>query len=99
MKSQRTQSFIVTSSPKGHLIEDHAIEQQQLFNGIGDLEESFGEHNHQSETIADRCHGGTHDFRIKEKMKSYEKAKFSHPKVEAKIEDIKDKRKRKTKEG
>ena len=40
-------------TPKSHIIESHAANQQELIKGIGDLDESFGEPNHQMETRAD----------------------------------------------
>eukprot|EP00957_Ditylum_brightwellii_P103919 7917862-Ditylum_brightwellii.AAC.1 len=66
-----------------------------LFDGIGDLEESFEEQNHQYETIADWRHGGTCDFAIQEKIKAKEQMQFNHPDVQEKNESIKNKRKRK----
>jgi hypothetical protein len=38
---------------KSHLMEDHAIEQQQELDGFGDLGEDFGEQNHQDQAKAD----------------------------------------------
>jgi hypothetical protein len=80
-------------TPKSHVMDAHSCEQQQLFKGIGDLEESFGERNHQLESIADRRYGGTRDFAEREKIKSREQAQFNHPDVQAKISNIKEKRK------
>ena len=54
---------------KSHIIEDHSCEQKSIFNGIGDLEEIFGERNHQYESIEDRRHGGTFDFYLCDKIK------------------------------
>ena len=45
---------------------------KKLFNGIGDLEESFEEINQQYESIADRQYGGTPDFAFHEKIKAKE---------------------------
>jgi hypothetical protein len=81
-------------TPKSHIIEDHSCEQQVYFNGIGDLDESFGERNHQHESIADRRHGGTRDFALREKIKAKEEAQINHPKVQDRVQDIKTKRKR-----
>jgi hypothetical protein len=75
-------------------MEDHSCEQQSHFNGIGDLEESFGERNHQYESIADRRHGGTRDFALREKIKAKEEAQFNHPAVQDKVSNINNKRKR-----
>ena len=82
-------------TPKSHIVEDHSCEQQVLFKGIGDIEESFGERNHQHESIADRRHVGTRDFALREKRKAKEQAQFNHPGVQVKVEDIIDDRKRK----
>jgi hypothetical protein len=81
-------------TPKSHVMEDHSCEQQQLLQGMGDLDESFGERNHQYESIADRRHGGTRDFARREKIKSKEQAQFNHPDVKIKVEGIHGKRKR-----
>ena len=43
--------FQLSITPNSHIIEDHSCEQQSLFNGIGDLEESFGELNHPYKSI------------------------------------------------
>ena len=43
----------ITVTPKSHIIESHAANQQELIKGIGNLDESFGERNHQMETRAD----------------------------------------------
>uniref|UniRef100_A0A6U3SB12 Uncharacterized protein n=1 Tax=Ditylum brightwellii TaxID=49249 RepID=A0A6U3SB12_9STRA len=93
MELERYMGLLI--SPKSHIIEDHLCGQQMLFDGIGDLEESFGEQNHQYETIADWRHGGTRDFAIQEKIKAKEQAQFNHPDVREKVESIKNKRKRK----
>jgi hypothetical protein len=81
-------------TPKSHVKEDHSCEQQVHFKGIGDLDESFGERNHQHESIADRRHGGTRDFALREKIKAKEEAQLNHPKVQDRVEAIKTKRKR-----
>jgi hypothetical protein len=81
-------------TPKSHVVEDHGCQQQRRFRGIGGLDESFGERNHQSESIADRRHGGTRDFAMREKIKSREQAQFNHPEVEEKVALINLKRKR-----
>ena len=47
-------------TPKSHLIiETHACQQQGAFQGIDDLDESFGERNHQIETRGDVRYGFT----------------------------------------
>ena len=80
---------------KSHLMEDHSCKQQSQLEGIGDLEESFGERNHQYESIADRRHGGTRDFAMRESIKSKEQAQRTHSDVQDKVATIKDKQKRK----
>jgi hypothetical protein len=81
-------------TPKSHIVGAHSCEQQVYFKGIGDLDESFGERNHQHESIADRRHGGTRDFALREKIKAKEEAQFNHPGVQDRVQDIKMKRKR-----
>jgi hypothetical protein len=70
----------LSMTEKSHVVQDHGCQQQRLFGGIGDLDESFGERNHQSESIADRRHGGTRDFAKREKVKSREQANLIIPK-------------------
>jgi hypothetical protein len=79
---------------KSHMMEDHSCEQQLIFLGLGDLDESFGERNHQYESIADRRHGGTRNFARRERIKSKEQAQVNHHGVQDKIMEIKEKRKR-----
>ena len=43
----------MSMTTKSHLMEDHAVEQQQELNGFGDLGEDFGEQNHQDQAKAD----------------------------------------------
>jgi hypothetical protein len=81
-------------TPKSHIIEAHSVQQQQRFHGIGDLDESFGERNHQVETRFDRRYGGIRDFAQREKMKAKEQAQSNHPEVEEKVAAIQKKRKR-----
>ena len=52
----------LTITPKSHIIEDRSCKKKSILNGIGDLEESFEDKNHQYESISDRGHGGTHAF-------------------------------------
>ena len=81
-------------TPKIHIIEYHSYEHQSLFNGIEDLEDSFGEQNHQYKSIADRIHGGTRDFDLHEKINSKEEAQFNNTGVKEKFNYIENKRKR-----
>ena len=81
-------------TPKSHIIEDHAFDQQSLFYGIIDLAEIFGEKNHRYKSIADRQHGGTRDLSLCEKIKSKEEARFNNPGFKDKVNNIKNKRNR-----
>jgi hypothetical protein len=92
LKIERYLGLSIT--PKSHIQGMHAAAQQRLHRGIGDLDESFGERNHQYESIADRRHGGTRDFARREKIKSKEQANFSHADVKAKVLSLQLKRKR-----
>ena len=79
---------------KSHMAEDHSIEQQEDLHGFGDLGEDFGERNHQDESKADRRLGCVRNFAIRETIKSKEEVQIKDEKVQAKIEDIKQKRKK-----
>ena len=84
---------------KSHLMEDHAVEQQQELNGFGDLGEDFGERNHQDQAKADRRLGCVRNFATREAIKSREEVQVKDEKVQAKILEIKGKRKRGLYEG
>ena len=86
IKCMESEQYLQLSiKPKSNIIEDHLCEQQIIFNGIGDLEESFWEQNHQYESSADIQHGGTCDFSLREKIKAKEEAQFNHPGVQDKV--------------
>jgi hypothetical protein len=89
----------MSMTTKSHLMEDHSIEQQEEFEGIGDLGEDFGERNHQDQAKADRRLGAVRNFAAREKIKSLEEVQAKDTKVQAKIEDIKVKRQRGQNEG
>ena len=84
---------------KSHLMEDHAVEQQQELNGFGDLGEDFGERNHQDQAKDDRQLGCVRNFATREAIKSREEVQVKDEKVQAKILEIKGKRKRGVYEG
>ena len=79
---------------KGHLAEDHSVEQQEDLDGIGDLGEDFGERNHQDEAKADRRLGCVRNFATRETIKSKEEVQIKDEKVQARIVAIKQKRKK-----
>jgi hypothetical protein len=79
---------------KSHLAEDHSVEQQEDLDGIGDLGEDFGERNHQDEAKADRRLGCVRNFATRESIKSKEEMQIKSEKVQAKIVEIKEKRKK-----
>ena len=70
------------------------MEQQEALQGIGDLGEDFGERNHQDEAKADRRLGCVRNFAKKESIKSKEEVHTKDQKVQAKMIEIKKKRKR-----
>jgi hypothetical protein len=84
----------MSTTTKSHLMEDHSVEQQWEFNGIGDLGEDFGERNHQDQAKADRRLGCVRNFAAREKLKSLEEVQAKDSTVLAKISDIKVKRQR-----
>jgi hypothetical protein len=84
---------------KSHLAEDHSCEQQDAFDGIGDVGEDFGERNHQDEAKADRRLGCVRNFAKREGIKSKEEVQVKDEKVQAKMVQIKGKRKRGQSEG
>jgi hypothetical protein len=79
---------------KSHLMEDHAVEQQQEINGFGDLGEDFGERNHQDQAKADRRLGCIRNFAAREAIKSREEVQVKDKKVHTKILEMKVKCKR-----
>jgi hypothetical protein len=84
---------------KSHIAGFHAVEQQEELEGIGDIAEDFGERNHQDEAKADRRLGFVRNFAKREAIKSKEEVQMKDQKVQAKMIDIKEKRKRGAYEG
>jgi hypothetical protein len=76
-------------------MEDHAVEQQQELDGIGNLGEDFDERNNQDQAKADWRLGCVQNFAAREKLKSLEELQTKDSQVQAKLIDIKGKRKRK----
>jgi hypothetical protein len=79
---------------KSHLAEDHSVQQQEDLQGIGDIGEDFGERNHQDQAKADRRLGCVRNFATRETIKSKEEVQVKDEKVQTKIMEIKEKRKR-----
>jgi hypothetical protein len=79
---------------KRHLMEDRSLEQQEKLDGIGDLGEDFGERNHQDQAKADRRLGCIRHFATQETIKSKEEVQMKDENLQAKIIEIKRKRKR-----
>jgi hypothetical protein len=79
---------------KSHLAEDHSIKQQEALDGIGDLWEYFGECNHQDEAKSDRLLGCLRNFATRESIKSKEGVQIKSEQVQARIVEIKEKRKK-----
>jgi hypothetical protein len=75
-------------TPKDHFIEDHAVELMLLHQGIGDLGEDQGEHNHQLEAKEDLRLGNVRCFRRREVFKSKQDGKKHGPGVKGKIAEI-----------
>ena len=80
---------------KSHLIEDHS-DQQQRFNGIGDLTEDFGERNHQYEAKADALRARVRSFAKRQILNSQDEVRNKDPRIKIKAEEIKQKRTRET---
>jgi hypothetical protein len=57
-------------TPTDHFIEDHVVGLMILHEGIGDLGEDQGEHNHQLESKEDLRLGNVRCFRRREVFKS-----------------------------
>jgi hypothetical protein len=84
-------------TPKDHCIEDHAVQWMILHEGIGDLGEDPGEHNHQLESKEDLRLGSVRCFRRREVFKSKQDGKKHGPGVKQKITEMYEKHaKRKT---
>jgi hypothetical protein len=89
---ERHLSMSMTS--KSHFSGCHAVEQQEMLEGIGDMGEDAGERNHQDEAKADRRLGCVRHFGTRETTKSKEEVQMKNETVQAKIADINQKRKR-----
>ena len=72
-------------TPKDHCIEDHSVQLMILHEGIGDLGEDQGEHNHQLESKEDLRLGNVRCFRRREVFKSKQDGKKHGPGVQNKI--------------
>lgn len=83
----------MNTTTKSHMIEDHS-DQQEKFQGIGDLTEDFGERNHQYEAKADRLLGAVRDYEKRETFKSKDEAMNKDAILKIKAEEIRRKRKR-----
>jgi hypothetical protein len=79
---------------KSHLMVDHSLEQQEELDRIGDLGEDLGEQNHQDQAKADRRLGCIRHIATRETIKSKEEVQMKDERVQAKIIEIKRKRKR-----
>ena len=75
-------------TPKDHCIEDHSIQLMILHEGIGDLGEDPGEHNHQLESKEDLRLGNVRCFRRKEMFKSKQDGKRHGPGVQEKMSEM-----------
>ena len=104
--AKKTKEFLVRSillerhlgmsvTPETHVMDDHSIQQLIATHGFADLGEDAGERNHQDEAKADRRLGAILDYAQQEAFKSKDEVKKKNPKVEAKIEQLVDKNKRK----
>ena len=72
---------------KSHLIEEH-LDQQEQFQGIGDLTEDFGEQNHQYKAKEDRLRSSVWDFAQRQALKSRDKVKNKDRLVKIKVEHV-----------
>jgi hypothetical protein len=72
-------------TPKDHCIEDHAVQLMVLHQGIGDLGEDQGEHNHQLESKEDLRLGSVRSFQRREVFKSKQDGKKHDLGVKEKI--------------
>ena len=79
---------------KIHLAEDHSVKQQEALDGIGDLWEYFGECNKQDEAKSDRLLGCLRNVATRESIKSKEGVQIKSEQVQARIVEIKEKRKK-----
>ncbi len=78
-------------TPKDHCIEDHAVQLMVLHQGIGDLGEDQGEHNHQLESKEDLRLGSVRSFQRREVFKSKQDGKKHDPGVKERITKMYDK--------
>ena len=85
----------MSMTTKEHNDEEHACEQQEEHDGIGEMEEFFGERGHQKETRANARHGGAGNFFTRERNKGMDEALSNDPKVQVAKTELQQKRKRK----
>jgi hypothetical protein len=78
-------------TPNYHCIEDHAVQLMVLHQGIGDLGEDQGEHNHQLESKEDLRLGSVRSFQRRKLCKSKRDGKKHDPGVKEKITKMYDK--------
>jgi hypothetical protein len=74
----------------------HSIEQLVWICGFADLAEDAGERNHQDEWKADKHLGAIRDYPRKEEFKSKDEFRKKNPVVQEKVEQLREKNKRKT---
>jgi hypothetical protein len=77
--------------PKDHCIEDHSVQLMVLHQGIGNLGEDQGEHNHQLESKEDLHLGSVRSFQRREAFKSKQDGKKHDPGEKEKITKMYDK--------
>ena len=77
---ERHLAMSITS--KSHFSGCHAVEQQEMLEGIGDVGEKAGERNHQDEAKADRRLGCVRHFGTRETTKSKEEVQIKSEKVQ-----------------
>ncbi len=78
-------------TPKDHCIEDHAVQLMVLHQGIGNLGEDQGEHNHQLEPKEDLRLGSVGSFQRREAFKSKQNGTKHDPGEKEKITKMYDK--------
>jgi hypothetical protein len=78
----------VSITPKSHSAEDHFIELMELHQGFGDLDESFGEQNHQTLFKFQRRFIGRKAYGQRQESIEKAKAKADHPKVQEEASEM-----------
>ena len=81
----------MSTTPKLHVIEDHAILLIVWLEGYSDLGEDFGERVHQVEAKADKILSAVCDYQKKETFKSRNEVQKSQPIIKVKQEKLKTK--------